>query len=109
MTDVPINHIVLDAAGKARIKGRGFKVRVLIEFIQAGITMEELVADYDLTRAQIHAALSYYYDHQGEFDAEIARLKALVEQHRPEAEARRRDLLEPARAKGLIRTEGDEG
>ncbi|PYT08317.1 MAG: hypothetical protein DMF60_05005, partial [Acidobacteria bacterium] len=27
----------------------------------------------DLSLAQIHAALAYYYDHQGELDAEIER------------------------------------
>ena len=39
-----------------------------------GWDAEEIQAQHShLTLAQIHAALSYYYDHQSEMDAEIER------------------------------------
>jgi uncharacterized protein (DUF433 family) len=101
MIDIPIDYIVVDDNERARIKGKGFKVRILVEFIQAGATPEQLTQDYDLTLAEIHAALSYYYDHQAEIDSQIADGKALMEQHRPETDARRHDLIDRARAKGI--------
>jgi uncharacterized protein (DUF433 family) len=37
------------------------------------MTPEELAAEFrHLTLAQIHDALSYYYDHQGDIDRDIA-------------------------------------
>ena len=81
-------HIVLDENGKARIDDSGIKVRVLIEVMKAWHpTVEALHEAYpQLTLAQIHAALAYYYDHQAEFDAEIERGRKLVYEMRATAE-----------------------
>jgi len=57
---------------QSRIAGKGFKVRILVEFIRSGLTPDDLVREFDLTLAEVHAGLSYYYDHQEELDAEIA-------------------------------------
>jgi hypothetical protein len=47
---------------------------VVLDKIADGLSAEEIQAgDPDLSLAQIHAALSYYYDHQAEIDAEIER------------------------------------
>ena len=35
-----------------------------------------IVENFDLTPAQIHAALSYYYDHQDEIDESIHKAEA---------------------------------
>jgi uncharacterized protein (DUF433 family) len=41
--------------------------------LRQGMTPEELAAEFHhLTLAQIHDALSYYYDHQGDVDRDIA-------------------------------------
>ena len=69
-------HITTDPAicgGNAVIHGTRFPVRsVVIYILQHGRTPEELVAKFPhLTLAQIHDALSYYYDNRAEIDREI--------------------------------------
>jgi uncharacterized protein (DUF433 family) len=34
-------------------------------------TPDEIAADYELTMAQVHAALAYYYQHKVELDEDI--------------------------------------
>jgi uncharacterized protein (DUF433 family) len=84
ITIQPINHIFIagdESYLKARILGKGFKVRILAEWMVHGnTTVEEMIEGYDMTRGQIYAALSYYYDHQEAFDAEIARLDQMMEE-----------------------------
>jgi uncharacterized protein (DUF433 family) len=69
------NHITVDDKGVARVTGTPLKVILLVEAWKAGpSTAEKLRESYpQLTMAQIHAVLSYYYDHQTEIDAEIER------------------------------------
>lgn len=71
--------------GHARIRGTGFKVRMLAEEHLLGASPEELREEHPhLTLAQIHGALAYYYDHQLEFDREIEELNQLAERMRAE-------------------------
>ena len=59
--------------GKPRIVGRRITVSdVAIWFLQMGLSVDEIVRDYDLSHAQVHAALAYYYDHRAEIDAREA-------------------------------------
>lgn len=59
--------------GKPRIVGRRITVSdVATWFLQMGQTVDEIVVDYDLSHAQVHAALAYYYDHRAEIDAREA-------------------------------------
>ncbi|MHB2018560.1 MAG: DUF433 domain-containing protein [Candidatus Xenobia bacterium] len=66
------NHIVLDETGTARIAGTRYKVRMLaVEHTYHGWSPQELKWQHpDLSLAQIHAALAYYYDHKAELDEE---------------------------------------
>jgi uncharacterized protein (DUF433 family) len=59
--------------GSACIAGTRFPVRsVVIHVLRHGMTPEELVRDFPyLSLAQVHDALSYYYDFQAEIDQEI--------------------------------------
>lgn len=68
-------HIHLDERGRGWIDDTNVKViEVVLDKIGYGLSPEEIHAGYpDLSLAQIHAALSYYYDHQAEIDAEIER------------------------------------
>ena len=72
---VAVNYIELDAEGRAWIVGANTKViEVVCDKIAHGSSPEEIHFQYPhLSLAQIHSALAYYYDHQAEFDAEIAR------------------------------------
>jgi uncharacterized protein (DUF433 family) len=73
-----INYIVKTpgiCSGDARIDGTRITVHWIIGLIQQGWTVEDLIKGYShipLTRAQIHAAQAYYYDHKQEIDKLIA-------------------------------------
>ena len=60
--------------GSPVIAGTKFPVRSVVSYVlRQGMTPEELAAEFrHLTLAQIHDALSYYYDHQREIEREIA-------------------------------------
>ena len=60
---------VLD--GKPRIAGRGIKVANIVAWHQErGMSVADIADEYDLTMADVYAALAYYYDHQAEMDAQ---------------------------------------
>ncbi len=80
-----VSMIEIDDRGVAWISGTRIKViEVAVDKLAHGSSPEEMAAEYPhLSLAQIHAALAYYYAHQTEFDAQIARqleeVKALAE------------------------------
>lgn len=59
--------------GRAIITGTNFPVSSVATYVvRQGMLPEELVRTFpNLTLAQVHDALSYYYDHQAEIDDEI--------------------------------------
>lgn len=61
----PIEHIEI-REGQARISGRQTKVKMVISRLLdgTGATVEEVMAQYNLSRAEVLACLSYYYDYQ---------------------------------------------
>src|SRR5262249_594364 len=67
----------------------------VLDMIGYGWTAEQIHEGHDryLSLAQIHAALSYYYDHKAEYDAEIER------QNREYEELRAQNLNSPIRQK----------
>ena len=75
MSTVATAHIEIDENGVAWIDNTQVKViEVVIDKIVHGSSPEELHFQYPhLSLAQIHAALTYYYDNQTALDAEIER------------------------------------
>lgn len=71
----------VDAAGVAWVEGANVKViEIVLERLSHGWSPEEVHFQHpNLTLAQIHAALAWYYDHQAELDAEIERRLREVE------------------------------
>jgi len=68
------------AGGKPRIAGHRITVRdVVIWHERLGRSREEIAAEYDLSLADIHAALTYYFDHREEIDRDIEASHAFVE------------------------------
>jgi excisionase family DNA binding protein len=58
--------------GKPCIEGRRITVQQIVEdVIYGGMDFTELEAAYQLRPSEIHAALSYYYDHEDEIDQSI--------------------------------------
>jgi uncharacterized protein (DUF433 family) len=86
MALTPTAHIHLDGAGVAWIDDTNVKViEVILDKLAHGSSPEEMHLQYPhLSLAQIHAALSYYYDHQQGFDAaieeQLRRVEALAAQ-----------------------------
>jgi uncharacterized protein (DUF433 family) len=78
--------IELDENGVAWITGANTKVvEVVLDKMAHGSSPEEMHIQYPhLSLAQIHAALSYYYEHQAELDAHIERWDREVEALRAE-------------------------
>jgi uncharacterized protein (DUF433 family) len=75
MSTVATAHIEIDENGVAWIDNTRVKViEVVIDKIAHGSSPEEIHFQYPhLSLAQIHAALTYYYDNQTALDAEIER------------------------------------
>jgi uncharacterized protein (DUF433 family) len=70
------SHIRLDKRGRAWIKGTPYRVLdIAIDHIVHGFSPEEIQYQHygEPTLAQLHAALSYYYEHQDKLDAQLER------------------------------------
>jgi uncharacterized protein (DUF433 family) len=81
MTKTEMAHIWLDEKGTAWIDDTGVKViEVVRDHIICGLSPLEIHREFpDLSLAQIHAALAYYYDHKEELDAELAEWEQEIE------------------------------
>lgn len=96
LTPTPTAHIFLDEQGRAWIDDSNIKViEVALDKVCQGWGAEQIFEEHDhyLSLAQIHAALSYYYDHQAAYDAEMKR------QEQEYLEAWKRNLDSPIRQK----------
>jgi len=81
MSSVATTHIEIDERGVAWITDANTKViEVVLDGVAYGWSPEEIHFQHPaLSLGQIHAALTYYYDHQAELDAEIMRQLKEVE------------------------------
>lgn len=83
--------------GKPRIDGTRIRVQDVVAWhVHGGQSVDEILTQFpQLKRAEIYAALTYYYDHQAEVDAQIAADEAFFEELR----AKQPSLLERIRLK----------
>jgi uncharacterized protein (DUF433 family) len=69
------------AGGKPRIAGRRIKVQdIAVWHERLGRSVDEISSEYDLSLADIHAALAYYFDHRSEIDRDIAVGESLIQE-----------------------------
>ena len=67
--------------GKPRIVGRRISVEDIVVWRERlGKSVDEIATEYDLTLADVYAALTYYYDHQPEIDQRIREEKGWIAQ-----------------------------
>ena len=92
-------HIEIDERGVAYVAGCRSKVgAIAIDYMHNQMSAREIAQSYPhLNLAQVHAALSYYFDHQAEIDRQIQESQADVERIREEVETS--EYLERLRAK----------
>jgi uncharacterized protein (DUF433 family) len=83
----PYPHVEFDSAGIPILAGTTMKIAELVMAQRAyGWSPEEIHFQHpSLSLSQIHSALAYYWDHQGEIDQDIERRSRFVEQARREA------------------------
>ena len=68
------------AGGKPRIAGHRITVEnIAIWHERMGKGADEIATEYDLTLADVYAALAYYFDHRSEIDRSIEESTAFVE------------------------------
>ncbi len=61
------------SGGKPRIAGHRITVEnIVIWHERMGKTADEIASDYDVTLADVYAALAYYFDHREEIDQSLA-------------------------------------
>jgi uncharacterized protein (DUF433 family) len=65
-----INHIVMKD-GQARIRDKEHVKAEMVArmYISTDYTIEAVMEQYNLTAAEVHAAIAYYYDNQEALDA----------------------------------------
>lgn len=64
-----INHIEI-RDGRAYIQGTNKKAEMVARmYVGTDYTIEEVMEQYNLTSAEVHATIVYYYDNQEELDA----------------------------------------
>ena len=62
------------AGGKPRIAGRRITVQNIVVWQERlGRSIDEIAAEYELSLAEIHAALAFYFDHPDEINQAIER------------------------------------
>jgi uncharacterized protein (DUF433 family) len=60
-------------AGEPLIEGTRITVRCIAGYYQMGMNVDEILNSLThLSQAQVHAALTYYFDHQKEIDEDIS-------------------------------------
>jgi uncharacterized protein (DUF433 family) len=68
------------AGGKPRIAGHRITVHDVAIWHEAmGKSADEIATEYDLSLADVYAALAYYFDHREDIDGEIKESALLVE------------------------------
>jgi uncharacterized protein (DUF433 family) len=88
--------------GRARIAGTRIKVEFIYNWVERqGRTPSQIVAEFpQLTKAQVHAALAYYWSHQDEIQRDVEEGEKLVAELKAKAgPSRLQEELAEAHAK----------
>lgn len=103
-TMTPIEHIEVTpgvSGGKPRITGHRITVQdVAIWHERLGKSADEIATEYGLTLAEVHAALSYYFDHRVEIDRSIAEGEAFADSLRKQTPSKLQQRLQERNLNG---------
>lgn len=71
------------AGSKPRIAGHRITIHdIVVWHERLGRSVDEIATEYDLTLADVHAALAYYFDHREEIDGQMEQSQAFAEELR---------------------------
>jgi uncharacterized protein (DUF433 family) len=91
------------AGGKPRIAGHRITVQnIVIWHERMGKSADEIATEYDLTLADVYAALAYYFDHRSEIDRTIEESAAFVEALRKRSPSKLRQKLQEQARDGTV-------
>ena len=83
------------SGGKPRIAGHRITVQnVVIWHERMGKSADEIAAEYDLSLADVYAALAYYFDHRYEIDRDIEESEDFVETLRQKTPSKLKQKLQ---------------
>jgi uncharacterized protein (DUF433 family) len=89
------------AGGKPRIAGRRIKVQdIAVWHERLGWSVDDIASEYDLTLAEVYAALAYYFDHRSEIDRDLAEGDAFVKELRKRTPSKLAAKLRKAKNRG---------
>ena len=83
------------AGGQPRIAGHRITVgNIAIWHERLGKSVDEIADEYDLTLADVYAALAYYFDHRAEIDQSIREGEAFAEALRLRTPSKVREIIQ---------------
>ena len=83
-------------SGRPCIVGTGLRVTdVVMATIFHHRTPGEIASDYEVTLAQVHAALAYYYQHKTDIDEDIRQQIAIAREYKEKRVGSKRPSLLP--------------
>ena len=89
------------AGGKPRIAGHRITVQnIVIWHERMGKSADEIATEYDLSLADVYAALAHYFDHREEIDASIREGKAFAEALRERTPSKLKQKLQVRKPHG---------
>lgn len=69
-------------SGKPRISGTRITVEDVAEMnLKLGMSLIEIAGIYDLSLAQVYAAMAYYFEHREEIEGRIAEEEAIIQKY----------------------------
>lgn len=87
--NLSVEHIMIDDDGIPRTRTMGVKVKMIAaQYLEGGMPVEEIAQHYDISQADVHGALAYFYDHKDYFLAQAAELAPLIEKSKAESAQR---------------------
>ena len=89
------------AGGKPRIAGHRITVQdIAIWHERLGKSADEIATEYNLTLADVHAALAYYFDHRQEIDQSIKEGHAFAKVLRKQTPSKLQQKLREQKLRG---------
>ena len=77
---IPVIHIQLDDDGIPRTINQRVKVKMIAQKYNVGYGVDLIAEHYNITVADVYAALTYYHDNLEYFEAQAQALQPLIEE-----------------------------
>ena len=85
MPILSIEHIETSSdvrGGKPRISGTRITVEdIAVMRLKLGMSLIEIAGVYDLSLAQVYAAMAYYFEHREDIEQQIAEEEAIIQEY----------------------------